>query len=179
VKVNIILACDDNGVIGVNGALPWNIPDDLKRFKTLTMGHAVIMGRKTWMSLPVWPLPGRDNIVVCSRENYGVMQGADFVARASLASALSAAKALGHTEAFVIGGARLFEEAFSIADTIHLTLVNTPAVFNTEDEVVAVKLPTSSQWQWQEGSEFPDHLYHIYNRRQSATDITTSEKNHD
>ena len=62
--ITLILAMAKNGVIGKDGAIPWRIADDLKRFKHLTFGKPVIMGRKTWDSLPRKPLPGRDNIVV-------------------------------------------------------------------------------------------------------------------
>ena len=63
-SVTLILAAAENGVIGRDGAIPWHISDDLKRFKTLTMGKTIVMGRKTWDSLPKKPLPGRRNIVV-------------------------------------------------------------------------------------------------------------------
>ena len=63
-EIVLVVAIADNGVIGSNGAIPWHIPEDLKRFKALTMGHTIVMGRKTWDSLPRKPLPGRVNVVV-------------------------------------------------------------------------------------------------------------------
>ena len=63
-EIVLVVAIADNGVIGKDGAIPWHISDDLKRFKALTMGHTIVMGRKTWDSLPKKPLPGRVNVVV-------------------------------------------------------------------------------------------------------------------
>src|SRR3569832_1343705 len=68
--VTLIVAVAENGVIGVNGGLPWHIPEDLKRFKALTLGKPTIMGRKTWDSLPKKPLPGRTNIVVTRDKSF-------------------------------------------------------------------------------------------------------------
>jgi dihydrofolate reductase len=178
VKINVIMACDQRGVIGINGKIPWYIPEDFSRFKNLTMNHAVIMGRKTWESLPVKPLPGRENIVVCSSCNYGIMSGDNFVARASLASALSAAKALGKKEAFVIGGSRLFEEATCIADTVYLTVVNHEVEVQHGDDVVGINEPTLSIWKMVNCVNLIDHTFYVLNRRQPVAD-TIREKNHD
>ena len=177
-KINVIMACDLNGVIGINGKLPWNIPEDLKRFKELTMNHAVIMGRKTWESLPVKPLSGRENIVVCSSCNYGIMSGDNFVARASLASALSAAKALGKKEAFVIGGSRLFEEAMLIADTVYVTVANHEVDVQPGDEAVCINEPALSSWKMVNCVHLIDHTFYVLNRRQPVAD-TIKEKYHD
>src|ERR1051325_2721492 len=105
-RIYLVAAVAANGVIGVDGRLPWRLPEDLRHFKRLTLGHPVIMGRKTWESLGGRALPGRDNIVVSAREGYEA-------AGASVASSLEAALALclGEPVAFVIGGSRLFAEA--------------------------------------------------------------------
>ncbi|HJS44879.1 MAG TPA: dihydrofolate reductase [Rhizomicrobium sp.] len=66
-EIVLVVAIADNGVIGKDGGIPWHISDDMKRFKALTMGHTIVMGRKTWDSLPKKPLPGRRN-VVCTRD---------------------------------------------------------------------------------------------------------------
>lgn len=66
-EIVLVVAIADNGVIGKDGAIPWRIPEDMKRFKAITMGHTVVMGRKTWDSLPKKPLPNRRN-VVCTRD---------------------------------------------------------------------------------------------------------------
>lgn len=115
----MIVAAAENGVIGRDGALPWRLPDDLKRFKQLTLGHPIIMGRKTWESIGR-PLPGRLNIVVTRQQAYAA-DGCRVVA--SLQEALAVAREAGTGQAFVIGGADLYTLALPLADCIHLTRV--------------------------------------------------------
>ena len=118
--ITLIVAVAENGVIGANGALPWHIPEDLKRFKALTLGKPVVMGRKTWESLPKRPLPGRTNIVV-SRDSQFRADGA-FAAH-SFEQALEFA-ARGNTEDIaVIGGEMIFAAALPLASRICLTEV--------------------------------------------------------
>ena len=110
--------------IGKNNELLWHIPDDLKRFKQLTFGHPVVMGRKTWESLPskFRPLPERTNIVVTRQAGYAA-EGA--VVADSLESARAeAARAPGANESFVIGGGELYREALPFADHLYLTLID-------------------------------------------------------
>ena len=114
-KLIIIAAIARNRVIGNNGKLPWHIPEDLARFKQLTTGHVVIMGRRTFDSLEN-PLPNRTNIVITSRVINGVKS------YPSLAFALQALK--NEKEVFVIGGGRLYAEALKFADELRLTLVD-------------------------------------------------------
>jgi len=116
-KISLVVAAAENGVIGHRGTLPWRLPEDLKRFKALTMGKPVIMGRKTWDSLPRKPLPGRTNIVITHNRNFRV-EGA-LVAH-SFADAIARA---GKGEIMVIGGEAIFAEALPLAETIHLTEV--------------------------------------------------------
>ncbi len=111
--VKIIVAVAQNGVIGAEGKIPWRLPEDLKRFSKLTKGdgsNAVIMGRKTWESIPAKyrPLPGRKNIVVSSRHQ----EGADFTVL-FLWDALKLADGRGCKDIWLIGGQRIYEEAFS------------------------------------------------------------------
>lgn len=120
-RVSIIVAVAENGVIGRAGDLPWRLSNDLKRFKSLTMGHTVIMGRRTWESIGR-PLPGRRMIVVSRREGYQVDRPEVGVA-ASLEDALHRAEASGESEAFVIGGAELYRSALPIADRLYITIV--------------------------------------------------------
>jgi dihydrofolate reductase len=114
-KVYLVAAVAATGVIGKDGGLPWQLPEDLKHFKRLTLGHPVIMGRRTWESLGR-ALPGRDNIVVTSQPGYDAPG-------ASVAGSLEAALALcaGEPVAFVIGGSRLFAEVLPIAAGLVLT----------------------------------------------------------
>ncbi|MDR0997091.1 MAG: dihydrofolate reductase [Zoogloeaceae bacterium] len=117
-NLTLIAALAHNRVIGQHNALPWHLPEDLAHFKALTLGHPVLMGRKTWDSLPAKfrPLPGRKNVVVSARP--------DFVAPgAQVASSLPEALALLADEAqvFVIGGQSLYAQALPLADALELT----------------------------------------------------------
>ena len=114
-RIYLIAAVARNGVIGVNGQLPWRLPEDLQHFKRLTLGHPVIMGRRTWESLGK-PLPDRENIVVTRTAGYEAPG-------AAVASSLQAALALCRDSpvAFVIGGERLFAESLEIATGLILT----------------------------------------------------------
>jgi dihydrofolate reductase len=130
-RVSLVVAAAENGVIGHGNQLPWRLPDDLKRFKALTLGKPVLMGRKTFESIGK-PLPGRTNIVISRRS--GLMLPGCVVVN-SLRQALAAAA--GAEELAVIGGADVYAQALSSADVIHLTRVhaNIPgdAVFPTLD----------------------------------------------
>jgi dihydrofolate reductase len=114
-RVSLIVAMARNRVIGRDGKLPWRLPADLQRFKVLTMGHHIIMGRHTWESIGR-PLPGRASVVVTRNKAY-VAAGATVVG--SLAAALRVAST--DSEAFVIGGGELYREALPLADRIYLT----------------------------------------------------------
>ncbi len=121
-EIVIIAAVARNGVIGKDNQLIWNLPEDMAHFKAVTQGHAVIMGRKTWESLPprFRPLPGRRNIVVTRQGEYGA-------SGAELANSLPAALALLEKEtarAYVIGGAEIYAQAIPLADTLILTEVD-------------------------------------------------------
>ncbi len=119
--ISLILARADNGVIGDKGGLPWRLPDDLRRFKALTMGKPCIMGRKTWQSLPKKPLPGRTNIVVTRDKTFSA-EGA--VAAFSFDAALVIAAQENPSEFMVIGGAELFSAALTQASRVHLTEIH-------------------------------------------------------
>ena len=131
-RLTLIAAVARNGVIGIDQRLPWRLPADLKRFKALTLGHSVIMGRKTWESLPTnfRPLPGRRNIVVTRDASYRAA-GATIVH--SLPAAITAA---GHGEAFIIGGAELYAAALPLADSLQLTEID--ATFEGDTHFPAV-----------------------------------------
>jgi dihydrofolate reductase len=117
-KIYLVAAVARNGVIGANGQLPWRLPEDLKHFKRLTLGHPVIMGRRTWESLP-GALGGRDNIVVTSQIGYEAPG-------AAVANSLEGALALcmGEPVAFVIGGSRLFKESLPVAAGLVMTEIH-------------------------------------------------------
>lgn len=123
-RVSIVVAMGHGRAIGKDNALLWHIPDDLKRFKALTFGHPVIMGRKTWESLPEQfrPLPGRTNIVVTRQADYEA-PGATVANSLEDARAV-AARALGGEEIFIIGGAQLYAEALPSTHRLYLTLID-------------------------------------------------------
>lgn len=116
--ISIIVAVAENNVIGDNNSLIWHIPNDLKRFKTITMGHAVIMGRKTFESIGK-PLKGRKNLIITRQKNYHA-EGCQVVF--SLEEALGLLK--NEKEVFIIGGGEIYRNAFSIANKIYLTKVH-------------------------------------------------------
>jgi dihydrofolate reductase len=117
-RINLIYARAANGVIGHEGTMPWHLPEDLAHFKALTMGCPVIMGRKTWDSLPMRfrPLPGRTNVVITRQQDWKE-NGAQ--AAASLDQALQLCAQA--EEVWVIGGAQIFAQAEPLADRIEVT----------------------------------------------------------
>lgn len=116
--ISLIAALAENRVIGINNALPWRLPNDLRHFRRLTTGHAVVMGRKNYESIGK-PLPDRTNIVVTRNPRY-LAPGCIVVH--SLAEAIAAAGA--DPEIFVIGGAEIYTQALPIAQRMYLTLVH-------------------------------------------------------
>ena len=114
-RIILVAAVAANGIIGKDGKLPWHLPEDLKHFKRVTLGHPVIMGRKTWESLK-GPLPGRENIVITRQAGYDAPG-------AAVASSLEAALALcaGESVACVIGGEQIFRDSLPIATDLDMT----------------------------------------------------------
>ncbi|MFP4556514.1 MAG: dihydrofolate reductase [Bacteroidales bacterium] len=138
-NLSIIVAVAENNIIGDNNQLIWYIPDDLKRFKALTMGHHIIMGRKTWESIGR-PLPGRKSVVVTRNKNFKA-NGAQVVH--SLPDALEIAK--DDDEAFIIGGGELYGQALPLASKLYLTKVHRH--FNGD-----VSFPEIDSKEWREVS---------------------------
>lgn len=116
--ISIIVAVAENNAIGFDNHLLWHISEDLKRFKSLTLGHHIIMGRKTYESVGK-PLAGRVNIIISRQENYTI--DGCLVAK-SLEDALELAKQ--DSEVFIIGGGEIYKQALSFADKIYLTRVH-------------------------------------------------------
>jgi dihydrofolate reductase len=119
VLISLIAAVDENNGIGLDGRIPWRLSTDLRRFKSLTMGHHLVMGRKTFESIGR-PLPGRTSLVVTRRKELFV-EGV-IMAR-SLEEALSIAENAGENEVFVLGGGQIFTQALPLAGKIYLTRV--------------------------------------------------------
>ncbi len=120
-EVNIIVAAGKDGAIGKAGNLIWRIPADLRRFKALTMGHPIIMGRKTWESLPKRPLPGRRNIVVTRNAAFEA-PGAEVVT--SPAEALELCYGKDSIPPFVIGGEEIYKAFMPLATRVYLTEID-------------------------------------------------------
>jgi dihydrofolate reductase len=117
-KVAVIVAVAKNGVIGADNGVPWHLPEDLRRFREITSGHTIIMGRKTWESIGV-PLPNRQNIVVSRQATYSP-KGVEFVK--SLAEAYAIATR--PNPIFVIGGELFFKEALRVAEIAYVTEID-------------------------------------------------------
>lgn len=164
-KINIIAAHDKNYVIGLNGSIPWHSPTDLKRFKGLTQGRVVIMGRKTWDSLPVKPLPNRKNIVLSRNNSWYAHRTAGFVYDAyDLEDAFSVCNE--GEEIFIIGGATLYEEALPVADKVYLSVFNLSVSHAEGDEVVRFPIHAMNKDAFilEEVQNASDHQFHIYTR---------------
>ncbi|MEQ1598000.1 MAG: dihydrofolate reductase [Methylotenera sp.] len=155
-SLSLIVACAKNRVIGLNNALPWHLPEDLKRFRALTTGHHIIMGRKTYESLGRL-LPGRTTIIVTRNKQYKV-EGA------LIAHSLQAAWILasGDAEPFVIGGAELYQEGLKLATKLYITEVKA----NVEGDAFFPEI-NESEWKLVEkkdhvaasGLEYYDLIY--------------------
>jgi len=117
-RVSIIVAMAKNRVIGAGGAIPWHLPEELKRFKRLTMGHHIIMGRRTWESIGR-PLPGRASVVVTRQRDY---RAPGALVTHTVEDAIAACA--GDSEIFVIGGAELYARAMARASRLYLTTVD-------------------------------------------------------
>ena len=165
-KLSLIVAVSENNVIGCDGDLPWHLSADLQRFKRVTIGHVMLMGRKTWESIGR-PLPGRTSIVISRQADYET--GFDEVSVAeNLDAALATARAVAGdaAEVFVIGGARIYALTFPHAERLLLTRVHA-------DVAGDVYFP-SVQWnQWKrveeeyatadERNDYA-HTYQVYKR---------------
>jgi len=132
-NLSIIVAMAANKAIGKNNNLLFHLPGDLKRFKAITTGHTIIMGRKTLLSLPKWPLPNRRHIII-TRDVNAVFHGCETVS--SIEEAI--AKVEGEQEAFIIGGGEIYEQFYPLAAKIYLTKVycdfNADTYFNAFKE---------------------------------------------
>ena len=117
-KITLIAACAPDRCIGIGNAMPWHLPEDFAFFKSYTLGKPVIMGRKTWESLPRRPLPGRRNIVISRRPDYPA-DGAELAYGLKEAFALCA----GAEEIIVMGGAQIYAQALPFATDLRITEV--------------------------------------------------------
>ncbi len=152
-KVSIIVGVARNGVIGRDGDLPWRLPDDLAQFKRRTMGHHLLMGRRTFLSLP-GILPGRPHIVLSRNPDYAP-QGV--VVTPSLELGLAVARDAGDDEAFVIGGGAVYRAAMRVADRVHLTHVDADVAGDVTFDPL-----DPAQWSETEREEHPADARHAH-----------------
>ena len=150
-NISIIAALADNGVIGAAGKIPWHISDDLKRFKRLTLGHPIVMGRKTYDSLGK-PLPGRRNLVLTRGP---AIPGVECFSDLQVALAACESETV-----FIIGGAEIYRQALPLASTLLLTHVHRRVEGDT-------RFPEydSSQWQEVGREEHSDYAFVEYRLR--------------
>ena len=118
--LTIIAAASENNALGKDNQLVWHLPDDFKRFKSLTSGHYIVMGRKTFESFPK-PLPNRTHIIITRQKDYEVPEGC--IIASSLQKAIDLCPK--NEEVFIIGGGEIYKQSFEIADKIDLTRVHT------------------------------------------------------
>ncbi len=117
-KIHLIWAQDKNGGIGYKGQLPWHIPEDLQNFKKLTLNSTILMGRKTWESLPIKPLPKRRNIVLTRKKNLEVES------YQSIDECLTKLTNDNTDELFIIGGSTIYNSFIDKAEQLHMTLID-------------------------------------------------------
>ncbi|HYJ55764.1 MAG TPA: dihydrofolate reductase [Mycobacterium sp.] len=158
-KVNLIWAQSSSGVIGRDNAIPWRVPEDMARFKELTMDHTVIMGRLTWESLPAKfrPLPGRRNVVVSRQAGYPA-EGADVVG--SLEDAPL-------DEAWVIGGSQIYGLALPLATRCEVTEVDVDLRLEDEDALAPVLDDSwiGTEGDWHDSSSGLRYRFYSYVRQ--------------
>lgn len=157
-SLNLIWAQSSSGVIGRDNGIPWRVPEDMVRFKELTMGHTVIMGRMTWESLPAKfrPLPGRRNVVVTRQAGY-VAEGAEVVGSLEEASL---------DDAWVIGGSQIYGLALPLATRCEVTEVDID-LRREDDDVLAPVLDegwVSTEEQWRDSSSGLRYRFYTYLR---------------
>lgn len=143
-EINMIVAVGSGGEIGRQGSLIWHISSDLRRFKALTMGHTVIMGRKTWESLPKKPLPGRRNIVISRNPDFPA-PGAEVVSSPEKALRLA-----GDEDVYIMGGAQIYNAFFPLASRLLLTEIDAGC---SDADAFLPYPPDPAEWAVTESSE--------------------------
>ncbi|HUP63390.1 MAG TPA: dihydrofolate reductase [Thermoanaerobaculia bacterium] len=154
-RLSIIAALSSNNVIGRNGQLPWHLSTDLKRFKSLTMGHHLLMGRRTFDAVGR-PLPGRISVVITHRDDFAV-EGV--IIAHSLEEAIRVAAEAGDDEPFIAGGAQIYEQSMHRADRMYLTRVHEEvegdAFFPDFDDVSEWHLVDAEHFDGDEKNDYP------------------------
>lgn len=162
-KMDIIAIVAANGAIGLNGDQPFHISADFRRFKQLTLGHPVIMGRKTFEALPKGALPGRQNIVITSNPHWSAK---DVTVASSLNRALELCNSTEATP-FIIGGGQIYRMAMPLASTLHITQVNAevPEADTFFPEISANEWILTDKSPWQSEPGAPPFRFLTYRRK--------------
>ena len=167
--ISIIVAVSDNGVIGKDNQLIWHLPADLKYFKETTKGHAVIMGRKNYESIPekYRPLPGRTNIIVSRNPDYNAPA---CILVNSIEAAIDEAKKLNDNEAFIIGGGEIYRQSLPLADKLFLTRIHGDFEGDTyfDDPKHDDWALVSSRSHTKDDKNAWSHTYKIYDRKKKG-----------
>jgi dihydrofolate reductase len=160
--ISIIVAISEDNGIGKDNDLLWRIPEDMKRFKSLTMGHCLIMGKRTWESLPKRPLPGRRNIVLTDIPNECIDCS---ITAYSVEDAIS--KSSGCEEVFIIGGGSVYRQFMPIADRLYITRIHKKAPADTWFPEISEKIWTAVETEEYPGDKdtIPSYSYIIYQRK--------------
>jgi len=158
-KIALIVARSENGVIGDKGKIPWHIREDLQRFKQLTMGHPIIMGRRTYESIGK-PLPGRTNIVLTQKPDFTASP--EVLTFVSLDAALDHCCGQNHDSVFIIGGNKVYQQALPLADKLLVTEVHQCINGDT-------KFPDYDHTEWAETAreDRPEYSFVEYSRSHS------------
>lgn len=160
--ISIIVAVSEDYGIGKNNELLWRIPEDMRRFKNLTYGQSVIMGKKTWESLPKKPLPGRKNIVLTDDPLESIENS---ITAYSIADALS--KCGKDEEIFIIGGGSIYRQFMPLADRLYITHIHKKAPADTFFPEIDPEIwePIEKEEHKDEGVDSLPYTYTIYGRR--------------
>ncbi|MDP4266250.1 MAG: dihydrofolate reductase [Bacteroidota bacterium] len=159
-SISLIVATGDNNVIGLNNQLLWHLPADLKRFKSITMGHHIIMGRKTFESIGK-PLPGRTNVIISGQENFNAE---NCIVVNTIEDALKISEH--DDEIFIIGGEQIYKQTIDIADKIYLTRVYTDIsgdVFFPEIDLKHWKVASCEYFE-KDNKNIYNYSFFIYNK---------------
>lgn len=145
-KVSLVAAVAQNGVIGIKNKIPWRLPSDLKHFREITMGHHIVMGRKTHESIGL-ALDGRTNIVITRNKNY---ESSGCIVVSSLDEALKTAREAKQKEVIIIGGGQIYKQAMPLVEKIYLTRIKA----NVAGDTYFPKLE-SSNWKEKNCEQYP------------------------
>ncbi len=151
-KIAIIVAHEKNHIIGRNNKLIWHLPNDLKRFKKLTYGHHIIMGRRTWESIGR-PLPNRTSVIITRQQDYSIPDCC--IVASSIEDALG--KCANAEKVFIIGGGEIYAQAISLADELFITQVNATVAGDCSFPIY-----DKNKWELVNCEEFPTDEKHKY-----------------